>query len=60
MPVRDTSRQAREHSPEDKEGYVFVIKEDHPLPHFWVDVKAYVIISSFDPILFNWGCHGTI
>ena len=54
--MRDTSRQARQHSPENKEGYIFIIREkverqgeDHSLPHFWIDVKVYVISSSFDP-----------
>ena len=27
MLVRDTSRQAREHSPENTEGYIFITKE---------------------------------
>ena len=54
--MRDTSRQARQHSPENKEGYIFIIREkverqgeDRPLPHFWIDVKVYIISSSFDP-----------
>ena len=64
MLVRDTSWQAREYSPENKEGYVFIIREkleqeeDYLLPHSWVDIKAYIIISSFDPIRSNWDCHG--
>ena len=58
MPVRDTSRQAREHSPEIKEGYIFIIKEkveweENHLSHSWVDVKAYLISSSFDCIWSN-------
>ena len=66
MLVRDTSGQAREHSPENKEGYIFIIKEkvgrgeDNLLPHFWADVKAYILSSSFDPIWSNWDCHGAI
>ena len=65
MLVRNTSRQARECSPENKEGYVFIIKEkvdweENHLSHSWVDVKAYLISSSFDPIWSNWECHGTI
>ena len=52
MLVRDGSGQAKEHSPENKDGYIFIIKEkmgrgqDHLLPHFWVDIKAYIISSS--------------
>ena len=62
--MRATSRQARECSPENKEGYIFIMKEkvgrgeDHFLPHFWVDVKAYIISSSFNPVSSN--CHGTV
>ena len=43
-------------APKDKEGYIFIIKEkvgrgeDHCLTHFWVDVKAYSLSSSLDPI----------
>ena len=65
--MRDTSGLARERSsPEKKEGYIFIIKEkvgrgeDNLLPHSWVDVKAYIISSSFGPLRFNWDCHGTI
>ena len=54
--MRYTSRQARQHSPENKEGYIFIIREkmerqgeDHPLPHFWIDVKVYIISSCLDP-----------
>lgn len=67
MLVRDTNGQAREHSsPKNKAGYVFIIKEkvgrgeDHLLPHFVVDIKAYIISSSFGPIWSKWDCHGTI
>ena len=55
MLVRDTSGQTRERSPENKEGYIFIIKEkggkgeDRPLPHFWLDVKACILSSSFNP-----------
>ena len=48
--MRDSSGQARECRPENKEGYTFIIKEkvgrgeDHPLPQSWADPKA----SSFD------------
>ena len=44
---------------QNKEDYIFIIKEkvgrgeDHLLPHFWVDIKAYIITSSFDPTWFN-------
>ena len=54
--MRDSSGQARERSPKNEEGYVFIIKEkvgrgeDHLLPHSWADVKAYIISSFFDPI----------
>lgn len=64
--MRDTSKLAKEYSsPEDKEGYIFIIKEkaeqgEELLPHFQVDVKAYIIGSSFDPMWFNQGCHGAI
>ena len=50
--MRDPSRQAREHSPENNEGYIFIIQEkvrrvNHLLHHFWTDVKAYIISSPF-------------
>ena len=54
--MRNTSSQIRECSPGNKKGYIFIIKEkvgrieDHFLPHFGVDIKAYIISSSFDPI----------
>lgn len=55
--MRDTSGRARENSPENKEGYIFIIKEkvrrgeDYPLlSNLGVDVKAYIISSSFDPL----------
>ena len=57
---------AKEHSPENKEGYIFIIKEnvrreeDHLLPHFGVDIKAYIISSSIDPIWFNQDHQGAI
>ena len=64
--MRATGGQARERSPKNKEGYIFIIKEkvgreeDHFLPHSCVDVKAYIISSSFDHICSNWDCHGSI
>ena len=64
--MRATGGQARERSPKNKEGYIFIIKEkvgreeDHLLPHSWVDIKAYISSSSFDPIWSNWDCHGAI
>ena len=64
--MRETSGQARERSPENKEGYIFIIQgkvgrgEDHLPPHSSVDVKAYIISSSFDPVRFNRDCHGAI
>ena len=66
--MRDTSRQARESSPENKEGNTFIIKEKaagmggegHLLPHSWADVKAYIINSSFGPIWLNQDHHGAI
>ena len=66
MLVRDTSGQARECSPENKEGYIFIVKEkvgrgeDHLLPHFGVDIKAYIISSPLYPIWSNWDHHSTI
>ena len=65
MLVRDTSRQARECSSEDKEGCIFIIKEkvgseeDHLLSPK-VDIKAYIISFSFVPIWSNRGCCGAI
>ena len=44
--MRDSSGQARERSPENKEGYIFIIKEkvrrgeDHLLPQSEADVKS--------------------
>lgn len=44
--MRDSSGQARERSPENKEGYIFIIKEkvrrgeDHLLPQPEADVKS--------------------
>jgi len=38
--MTDTSRQAREHHPKNKQGFIFIIKakvgrgEDHLIPHF--------------------------
>ena len=65
--VRDTSGQARECSPENKECYSFIVKKkkvgkqkDHLLLHSWVYVKVYIISSSFGPIWSNWDCHGVI
>ena len=63
--MRDPGRQAKEHSPENKEGYICIIQEkvrrvNHLLPHIWIDVKAYIIRSSFNSIWSHWGCHGTI
>ena len=64
--MRDTSGPAREGSSENKEGYIFITEErvergeDHLLPHSWAEIKAYSIGSSFDPIWFNWDCHGAI
>ena len=58
MIVRDTNSLAGEHSTENKEGYIFIIKEkveweENHLSHSWVDVKAYLISSSFDCIWSN-------
>ena len=64
--MRDTSWTAGEHSPENKEGYIFIIKEKvgrgehHLLPQSWADVKAYIISSSFDPSWSNPDCLGAI
>ena len=64
--MRDTSELAKECSPENKEGYIFIIKikmergEDHLLPRSWADVKIHIISSSFDPAWSKWDCHGTI
>lgn len=64
--MRDPSRQAREHSLQDKEGYIFIIQEtvrrgvNHLLPHVWIDVKVYIISSPFNSLWSNWDCHGTI
>ena len=64
--MRATGGQARERSPKNKEGYIFIIKEkvgreeDHLLPHFWVDIKAYIISSSFDPVWSNGDGHDAI
>ena len=64
--MRDTSGQARENCPENKEAYIFIVKEkvgrgeDHLLPHSWVDGKVYIISSSFGPIWSTQDCHGAI
>ena len=65
--VRYTSREARECSPQNKEGYIFTIKkkgnerrEDYHLPDSWADFKAYIISSSFDSVWFNWDYHAVI
>ena len=65
--MSETSRLTKEcSSPENKEGYIFIIKEkagkeeDHLLPHAWVDIKAYIISSSFGPLWFNQDSHDTI
>ena len=61
--MRDSSRQAKERSLENTEGYTFIIKEKVDVerttffPHFWVNVKAYIISFSFDPILSNGDLH---
>ena len=63
--MRDSNGQAGERSPENKEGYVFIIKEkvrrgeDHPLPQPEADVRSFVS-SPFDPTRSNWNCHGAI
>ena len=62
MLVRDGSGQAKGHSPENKDGYIFIIKEkmgrgqDHLLPHFWVDIK----VTSLVPPLTLYGLTETV
>lgn len=60
-------RQVVERAVPEEEGYLFIIVgkvgrgEDHLLPPFWVDIKAYITTSSSsDPIWSNWDGHGTI
>ena len=59
--MRDTSRQARECSPKNKEGYIFIIKEkvdweENHLSHSWVDVR----LASLVPPLTLYGLTGTV
>ena len=65
--MSETSRLTKEcSSPENKEGYIFIIKEkagreeDHLLPHSWVDIKASIISSSFGPLWFTQDGHDAI
>lgn len=59
--VRDTSRQARECSPESKECYIFIVKKKKwGSEDSWVDAKVYIISSFFGPIWSNWDCRGAI
>ena len=52
--------------PKNKKGYIFIIikkiqtGEGHLLPNFSVDVKAYIISSSFNLIWSNQACHDAI
>ena len=50
--VRGISRLAREHSPKNKGLRFYNPRKSRG------DVKAYIISSSFDPILSNQDCHG--
>ena len=62
--MRDTSGQAREHSSEDKGGYILKMKEkvgrgeDHLLPHSWVD-RCQGFISLVPPLTL-YGLNGTV
>ena len=56
MLVRDTGQES---SSKNKEGNIFITKEKvgreegHLLPHSWVDIKAYIVTSSCNPIWSN-------